>query len=162
MAPTNMLKKATFTTPSDREIVVKRDFDAPRRLVFDAWTNPKHVPRWFTGPEGWSMPICEIDLRPGGTYLMGLRGPEGAAMDLRGTYREVAPPERLVAAERWAPEWPETINTVVFAEQDGRTSVTVTILYPSKEARDMALETGMKEGMDAGYERLDEYLRSVA
>ena len=151
----------TYATPSDREIVVTRLVDAPRRLVFDAMSNPKHVPQWLTGPEGWTMPVCEIDLRPGGAWRYVYRQPNGAEMTLQGSYREVAPPERIVSTESWGPEWPETINTLVLIEAAGQTTITMTIRYPSQEARDAALRSGMKDGMDQGFARLDGLLASL-
>ena len=144
----------TYATPSDREVVVTR-------IVFDAWTNPKHVPRWLLGPEGWTMPVCEIDLRPAGKWRMVWRKADGSEMAMSGSYREVVPPERVVNTERWGPEWPETVNTVAFTESQGRTTITLTILYPSKEARDAALKTGMKDGMDQSFARFDELLRAL-
>ncbi len=150
------------TTPSDCEVAMSRVFDAPRRLVFEAWTNPEHVPHWMIGPEGWTMPVCEIDLRAGGAWHFVWRKADGTEMAMNGTYREVTPPERLVSTEKWGPEWPETINTLTLAEKDGKTTATQTILYPSKEARDAALQTGMKEGAAQSYDRLDLYLRRVA
>ena len=150
-----------LSTPSDREIRMTRLFDAPRRLVFEAWTNPKHVPHWMLGPEGWSMPVCEIDLRPGGKWHFVWRKGNGAEMEMTGEYREVVPPERLVSTERWGPEWPEVINTLVLTEENGKTRMSVTMLYPSKEARDAALKTGMKDGAFASYERMAEYLASM-
>lgn len=151
----------TYATPSDREVVVTRVVDAPRRLVFDAMSNPKHVPQWLTGPEGWTMPVCEIDLRPGGAWRYVYRQPDGAEMTLQGSYREVAPPERIVSTESWGPEWPETINTLVLTEAAGQTTITMTIRYPSQEARDAALRSGMKDGMDQGFARLDGLLASL-
>ncbi len=148
-------------TPTEREIVVTRVFDAPRRLVFDAWTNPRHLPRWMLGPEGWTMPVCEIDLRPGGAWHFVWRHSDGTEMAMRGVYREITPPERLVSTESWGGDWPETLNTLVLSEEDGKTTSTVTILYPSKEARDAALKTGMKEGMSLSFDRLNEYLASL-
>jgi uncharacterized protein YndB with AHSA1/START domain len=154
--------ETTYATPSDREIVITRVVDAPRRLVFEAWTNPEHVPQWLLGPEGWTMPVCEIDLRVGGTWHYVWRKDDGAEMAMTGTYREIVPPERIVSTERWGPEWPETVNTVQLVETAGRTTITITVLYPSKEARDMALQTGMKEGMNQGFARLDELLAQLA
>ena len=151
----------TYATPSDREVVVTRVVDAPRRLVFDAMSNPKHVPQWLTGPAGWTMPVCEIDLRPGGAWRYVYRQPDGAEMTLQGSYREVAPPERIVSTESWGPEWPETINTLVLTEAAGQTTITMTIRYPSQEARDAALRSGMKDGMDQGFARLDGLLASL-
>ena len=152
----------TLATPSDREVVITRMFDAPRRLVFDAWTRPEHVPHWMGFPEGWTMPVCEIDLRVGGGWHFVWRKDDGSEMAMRGTYRELSPPERIVNTESWGPEWPETTNTLVLTERDGKTTATLTILYPSKEARDMALGTGMKDGLDVSYQRLAAYLQKLS
>ena len=162
MATANKVGTTTFTTPSDREVVMARVFDAPRTLVWDAHTNPEHVRQWMLGPDGWTMPVCEIDLRPGGGWHFVWRKSDGTEMGMRGAYREVRPPERLVHTESWGPEWPETLNTTVFTEKAGKTTMTATILYPSKEARDAALKTGMKEGASQSYDRLAEYLVSLA
>ena len=161
MATASDTGTTTFTTPSDLEIVMTRVFEAPRSLVFDAHTNPEHLPHWMTGPEGWSMPVCEIDLRPGGSWRFVWRKADGAEMEMTGEYREIAPPERLVFTESWGPEWPDTLNTLVLSEEDGRTTLTQTVLYPSNEARDGALESGMKDGANLSYKRLAEYLESI-
>ena len=87
------------TTPTDREIVVTRVVDAPRRLVFEAWTNPEYLPRWMLGRPGWTMPVCEIDLRPGGKWRFVWRQVDGTEMAMHGVYKEIAPPERLVSTE---------------------------------------------------------------
>ena len=150
------------TTPTEREIVMTRAFDAPRRLVFEAWTNPEHLPHWMLGPEGWTMPVCEIDLRPGGAWHFVWRRANGTEMAMSGMYKEVTPPERLVSTESWGGNWAETLNTLTLSEENGKTTITNTILYPSKEARDAALKTGMKEGASQGFDRLDEYLRTMA
>jgi uncharacterized protein YndB with AHSA1/START domain len=150
------------TTPSDREIVMTRTFAAPRRLVWEAWTSPEHLPRWMLGPEGWTMPVCELDLRPGGAWHFVWRRSDGTEMEMRGVYREVAAPERLVTTESWGGDWPETLITLLLAERDGRTTITQTILYPSPEARDAALETGMAEGVSQSFDRLAGYLASIA
>jgi uncharacterized protein YndB with AHSA1/START domain len=149
----------TFTTPSDREVAMTRVVDAPRSLVWEAWTNPEHVPNWLLGPPGWTMPVCEIDLRPGGAWRFVWRKGDGEEMAMSGEYREIAPPERLVSTESWGADWPETVNTLVLDEEDGRTTITQTVLYPSTEARDAALETGMKDGAAQSFDRLAEYLR---
>ncbi|MGH9313390.1 MAG: SRPBCC family protein [Vicinamibacterales bacterium] len=150
------------TTPSDREVLVTRVVDAPRRLVFDAWTKPEHLSHWMLGPSGWTMPVCEIDLRPGGAWHFVWRRSDGTEMEMRGVYREITPPERLVSTESWGGNWPETLNTLILTEENGKTTITHTITYPSKEARDAALQTGMKEGMSQSLDRLDEYLRTAA
>jgi uncharacterized protein YndB with AHSA1/START domain len=145
-----------ITTPSDREIRIARGFKAPPEMVFDAHTKPELVRRWMVGPEGWEFTVCDIDLRVGGKYRFEWRkGDE--EMGMGGTYREVDRPARLVSSELFDEDWTggETVNTMVLAEQDGGTLLTTTLLYASKEARDGALQSGMDEGMAAGYERLD-------
>ncbi len=149
----------TLELPGDREVVVRRVLAAPRRLVWQAWTSPEHLPHRMLGPPGWTMPVCEMDLRPGGSWRIVWRHPDAPELVMMGTYREVVPPERVVNTESWGPEWPETVNTVTFAEESpGRTTVRLHILYPTPEARDAALQTGMTEGMEATFRRLDDYL----
>ena len=96
----------TFTTPSDIEIVATRIVEAPAELVFDAWTSPEHVTRWMLGPDGWTMPVCEIDLRPGGAWRFVWRGPDGSELAMEGEYREVVRPERIVNTESWGATGP--------------------------------------------------------
>jgi uncharacterized protein YndB with AHSA1/START domain len=148
----------SYTTPSDREVLVTRVVNAPRRLVFAAWTEPRHLQRWLTGPKGWTMPICEIDLRPGGRWRYVYRKASGKEMTLTGSVLEVVPPERFVTTESWGPEWPDTVNTLVLTESEGRTTIALTITYVSKEARDAALDTGAMDGMNRAFELLDELL----
>jgi uncharacterized protein YndB with AHSA1/START domain len=162
MATASKLGVTTFTKPSDREFVMTRVFDAPRRLVWEAWTNPEHVPHWMLGPDGWTMPVCEIDLRPGGAWRMVWRRSNGKEFGMRGVYHEVTPPERLVYTESWGGDWPEVLNTLVLTEGGGMTTVTSTTLSPSKEARDAAIETGMTEGASKSFDRLDEHLRTMS
>jgi uncharacterized protein YndB with AHSA1/START domain len=162
MAPATKTRATTFTTPSDREVVITRAVDAPRRLVFAAWTDPRHIPQWLLGPEGWTMPICEMDLRPGGAWRYVWRKADGAEMEMSGIVREVSPPERLVTTERWGPEWPETVNTLRLTESGGKTTITLTITYVSKAARDAALETGMADGVEQSFVRLDRIVRTLA
>jgi uncharacterized protein YndB with AHSA1/START domain len=161
MASTHSVGATTFATPSDREIVITRVFDAPRRLVFEALTNPEHVPNWY-GPRGWTLPVCQIDFRPGGTWRFVLRGPQGREMGMRGVYQEIAPPERLVSTESFDDYPGESLNTVVLTENDGKTTLTVTVLYPSKEVRDAVLNSGMEAGASETYDRLAEYLPTIA
>jgi uncharacterized protein YndB with AHSA1/START domain len=162
MNTTSRADKTIFTTPSDTEIVATRDFDAPRRLVWAVFTEPKHVSQWMLGPDGWTMPVCEIDLRPGGKWRWVWRkGADGSEMEMTGEYREVVPNERLVNTERWGPEWPETTVTTEFIEQEGRTRTVTTVVYPTKEARDAAMKTGMESGWSVSHDRLDGYLRSI-
>jgi len=151
-----------YTTPTENELVIVRVVNAPRKIVFDAWTSPKHIPRWMTGPAGWTMPVCEIDLRAGGAWHYVWRKSDGSEMSMSGTVREVLPPERMVTTERWGPEWPETINTLVLTETDGQTTITLTVAYPDKTARDAAMQTGMKEGMDQSFVKLEALLGTLA
>ncbi len=151
------------TTPTDREIVMTRVFDAPRRLVFDAMTKPELLKRWFFGPPGWSLAVCEIDLKVGGTYRYVWRGPDGTDMGMGGVYREVVPPERIVCTEKFDVAWypGEAVGTLVLVEEGGKTTLTNTILYESKEARDAVLKTPMEQGVAAGYDRLAELLATL-
>ena len=144
----------TYETPSDTEIVITRFVEAPIEQVFDAWTKPEHVTQWMLGPAGWTMPVCDIDLRPGGAWRFVWRSPEGTELDMTGEYREVSRPDRLVSTERWGDPWPETLQTIDFREDDHGTTIVCTVLYPTRGARDAALDTGMKEGMDQSFDRL--------
>jgi uncharacterized protein YndB with AHSA1/START domain len=152
-----------ITRPSDRELAMTRVFDAPRRLVFDALTKPELVQRWLLGPEGWAMPVCEIDLRVGGRFRYVWRNASGKEMGMGGVYREIAPSERIVHTELFDEDWTggETLVTTVLTEQDERTTLTMTVLYSSREARDAALKTPMEEGVAASYDRLAELLASL-
>ncbi len=158
-----MTNALTITTPTDRSVTLTRVFDAPRSLVFDCYTKPELVRRWLLGPPGWTFAVCEIDLRVGGAYRYVWQDPGGASMGMRGVYREIAPPERIVDAQVFDEDWTggETIGTLLLVEQAGRTTVTTTIAYASTQARDAALRTGMAEGMGAGFDRLAEYLASL-
>ena len=162
MSTMSSANATTYTTPSDREIAMTRVFDAPRRLVWEAWTNPEHVPHWMLGPEGWTMPVCEIDLRPGGAWRFVWRREDGSEMAMTGVYQEIVAPERLVNTEAWGGDWPETLNTLILTEENGKTRMESRMLYPSKEARDAALQTGMKEGADQSFDRLEDYLRKLS
>jgi uncharacterized protein YndB with AHSA1/START domain len=148
------------TTPSDREIVITRVFDAPRRLVFDAYTKPELLKRWLLGPPGWTMVVCEIDPKVGGAYRYQWRGPDGAEMGMRGVYREIVRPERIVATEAFDQSWypGEALDTIVLVEKDGKTTLTLTVLYESREARDIAIKSNMEQGLTAGYDKLAEVL----
>lgn len=148
----------TLTMVSDEEIAISRAFDAPRQLVFDAHTKPEHLTQWLLGPEGWTMPVCEIDLRPGGSWRFAWQHSDGSKLEMTGVYREIVPPERIVNTERWGPEWLETVNTTLFTEEYGRTTITQVIRYASKQARDAALATGMMSGVERSYGLLDALL----
>jgi uncharacterized protein YndB with AHSA1/START domain len=149
-------------TPTDREIVMTRVFDAPRHLVFDAMAKPELLKRWLSGPPGWSMVACEDDARVGGAFRCMWRGPDGAEMAMRGIYREVHAPERIVRTETFEfgcdAQSGEQLATLVLTEHDGKTTLTLTVLYSSKEARDATIASGMEHGVAASYERLAELL----
>jgi uncharacterized protein YndB with AHSA1/START domain len=138
-----------------------RVFDAPRELVFDAWTTPEHVQKWF-GPRDWTLPFCEIDLRPGGKWRYGMRSPEGQEMWMGGTYQEIVRPELLVTTEIFD-DWPdnEALNRLTLEEQDGKTTMTARCLYESVEVRDGVLSSGMEHGAGETMDRLAEHLEAL-
>ena len=155
--------KLTLTTPSDREIVMTRVFDAPRNLVWQAWTDPKHVPQWW-GPRGWSLSACEIDLRPGGSYRYVMRSPNGADHPMKGAYREVVPTSRIVYTDQFdEPGMPpmESVITMVLEERSGKTTLTATAVYESKQVRDAILKMGVEDGTNETWDRLDEKLAAM-
>jgi uncharacterized protein YndB with AHSA1/START domain len=161
-----MTKAGTLklTTPSERELVMTRVFAAPRKLVYDAHTKPELVKRWLLGPPGWSMPVCEIDLRVGGKYRYVWRhDTNGTEMGMGGVYREIVAPERLVNTERFDEAWypGEAVGTLVLVEQGGSTTLRYTMLYESQEARDAVLKSGMETGVTASYDRLADLLAST-
>jgi uncharacterized protein YndB with AHSA1/START domain len=155
------------STPNDRDVVVTRLFDAPPRLVYECHTVPELVQRWMLGPPGWTMPVCEIDLRVGGSYRYVWRSEaDGSEFGFRGDFLEIEAPRRLVHSERLDGEEPseggDSICTLLLAEEGGRTRLTYTMRYPTKEIRDQVLATGMTDGMAFGYDRLDEVMRERA
>ena len=152
----------SVTTPNDTDIVVTRFFKAPPALVFDAHTKPELVRRWLYGPSGWTWLICEIDLKPGGSYLYRWRHADGRELGFRGVYRQITPPTRLVHTERMEGGDDEIVSTLELSAQDGGTRMTQTMRTSSKATRDAMIKTGMTRGMEAGYERLDAYFASVA
>ena|SRR5438034_1680189 len=164
MAVSSVANSDTFkaTTPSDREIVLTRLFDAPRRLVFDAMTKPEHVRQWWgILDDRYSVTVCEIDLRPGGTWRFVGRGPQGE-FAFHGVYREIAAPDRVVFTEIYDP-FPdaESVVTSIFTEEGGKTRLTVTALYPSLEVRDAVLKSGMARGAGISYDRLEELVSAL-
>ncbi len=147
----------TATTPPDREIVLTRVFDAPRRMVFQAFTDPELLKLWF-GPRGWWLTVCEVDLRVGGGFRFVLRSPEGTELKIRGVYLEITPPERSVHTESYDDIPGESQVTTVLAEHGGKTTLTATILYPSRDARDAVIKAGMEHGAAETYDKLAEML----
>ena len=164
------IEKAQVTMPSDREVTVTRSFKAPRALVFRAYTEPELVRRWMLETPGWSMPVCEMDVRVGGRYRWRWRSDtDGKEFGFAGTFREVQPPSRLVHTEGYDPGtvgdgYPsggEALVTTTFAEEGGITTMTTVIDFGSKEARDAAVKTGMTDGMEQSYQLLDRLLQEA-
>jgi uncharacterized protein YndB with AHSA1/START domain len=154
----------TITTPSHREIAMSRVFNAPRRLVFDALTKPELVKQWLLGPLGWSMPVCDINLKVGGTYrYVWKRDSDGTEMSSGGVFREIIAPDRIVATEKFEQPWNPGESTVTSTpvEHDSKTTLTMTVLYDSRETRDVVLKSGMESGVAASYDRLAELLASL-
>lgn len=154
----NTTEDVQIATPTDREVVVTRIFAAPRTLVFDAYTQPELLKRWYGAP-GRSLVICEVDLRVGGAYRFLWRGEGRKDVGMHGVHREVARPERLVRTERWE-DWDagEVVETVTFTERDGRTTLTSTGLYPSRDVRDAVLKAGLEDGTRETFGRLADEL----
>ena len=163
-------ERLSVTARGDREIVMTRVFNAPRALVFDAWTKPELFKRWF-GSREWGVPVCEMDVRPGGSYRYVMRRADGSQeIVMRGEYREVVPPERMVTTEAfegfseagWRPE-DATVSTTLLTEHEGKTTWTATMLYPSEEVRDAALNLKPAwKGAAEGYDRLAALLEEMS
>jgi uncharacterized protein YndB with AHSA1/START domain len=161
---------AQVTLPSDREVRVTRQFNAPRELVYRAHTEPALVVKWMLGPPGWSMPVCEMDVRPGGKYKWRWRSDEGGKeFGFFGTFTEVNAPAKVVHDEYYDPgdiggamPTDPAIVTLELTEAGGVTTLICTMMFASKEVRDGAVSTGMTDGMEMGYARLDEMFGSKA
>jgi uncharacterized protein YndB with AHSA1/START domain len=149
------------TLPSDNEILMTRTFDAPRALVWEAMTTPEHVRNWY-GFRGQTMPVCEMDVKIGGSWRYVSLTPDGQEIEFYGTYREIVPPERIVFTEIFAP-FPDTESVVTseFVENNGATRFSCRVWYPSKEVRDMVLATGMDKGAAVSYDRLAEVIETL-
>jgi uncharacterized protein YndB with AHSA1/START domain len=164
MVVKNTANKDTFqvTTPSDQEIRLTRLFDAPRQLVFEAMSKPEHVKRWWGClGEGYSVPVCEIDFRPGGKWRFVNRHPQGEAA-FYGEYLDIAPPDRMVFTEIFEP-YPDAVSvvTAILTEEGARTRLTATVRYPSKEVRDIVMGTGMARGAGISYDRLEDLVAEL-
>lgn len=152
----------TITTPSDREVHITRAFDAAPGLVFDAFTKPELVRRWY-GPTGWSLVVCDVDLRVGGAWRFVSHRPDGKTIGQHGIYREVIPGARLVYTESWD-EWDagETLVTMVLSAEGGKTLLQSTLLFPSKDVRDTVLKSGLEKGATETYDKLAQLVESAA
>jgi len=155
---------ATVTLPTDEQILITREFDAPKHLVYKAWTTPELVKRWWNAKRG-EVTIAEIDLRVGGTWRYVMVTEDGFEVAFHGEYREIVPNERIVATEVY--EMPEplegdgTLNTVTFTEVDGRTTLTILVRAPSKEVRDAIIDSGMEAGMQDAMDLLEQVAISL-
>lgn len=155
---------AQVSLPSDSEVKVVRRFNAPRALVYRAYTEPKLMKRWLTAMPGWSMPVCDMDVRVGGAYRWRWRSEDGAEFGFTGVFRDVTPPARLAHTQVYDPGdvggdmGDEALITVEFSEKDGVTTVTTLMDFGSREARDAAVATGMTDGMEMSYQALDTLL----
>ena len=155
--------KLQVTTPSDREIAMTRVFDAPRKLVYDALTKPELVKRWLGVFGGHTMEVCEIDLKVGGKYRYVWRNKDGSMMGMGGVFKEIVPQQRIVTTEKFDESWypGEAVDTLTLTEQGGKTTMTTTVLYESKQARDGVLKSPMDTGVAASYDTLDGVLKSM-
>jgi uncharacterized protein YndB with AHSA1/START domain len=154
---------ATVTLPSDTEIVITREFDAPAHLVFEAMTKPEHVSRWY-GPRGTTLSSCEIDLRVGGTWRYVMRNDDGSGSEVAfsGEYLEIVPGKRIVQTWRFEPiPEAQTTETLTLTERDGKTLLTTHVQHASKESRDGHIESGMEGGMQETFDRLEELLQTL-
>lgn len=152
---------AEVSTPGDREVVVKRRFNAPVSLVWRCYTEPELVKRWLTGYEGWTMPVCEIDLRVGGSYRYRWRNSEdGSEFGFVGTYSRVDTESRIDHTEMMegAEDMPPSENVIAFEPLGDMTELIITMTYISAEVRQMVLDTGMTDGMGSSFDKLDELL----
>ena len=157
--------KLAVAARGEREIVMTRVLNAPRNLVFDAFTKPELVRRWLLGPDGWSMPVCEIDLRVGGKYrYVWKNDKDGMEMGMGGEFREIVVPERIVSTEKFDQAWypGEAVGTLLLTDEAGKTKVTQIVAYDTHEARDGVLKSPMESGVEAGYDRLEKMLMKNA
>ncbi len=156
--------KLQVQAQGERQLVIMRSFNAPRELLFQAVTTPALLCRWLLGPPGWSMPLCEVDLRVGGKYRYVWHNEDGRSMGMGGVFREIVPAERIVCTEVFDEAWypGSGLSTLEFVERDGLTVMTNTLLYESREARDVVLQSPMDQGMALSYNRLAELLAAQA
>jgi uncharacterized protein YndB with AHSA1/START domain len=159
--------KTQLTTPSDREMLVTRTFDAPRDLVWQMWTKAEHLQHWW-GPDGWSLPVCEIDFRPGGSWFYCMAGPDDMQSCGKATYLEIQAPERLVYEDAFTDaegnpmaDMPVAHIILEFVADGDKTTVLNTVRYPTREARDQVLAMGVQAGIDQTWNRLEAYLAAM-
>lgn len=155
--------KLNITTPSDKELEWIREFNASRKLVFNALSKPELIRRWLLGPEGWTMPVCEVDFRVGGRYRYVWRNLQKDDMGMGGIFKEIIQFEKIVSTEKFEQSWysGDAISTVTLTEQDSKTILKTNMLYESKVSRDAVLNSGMEQGLVDGYNRLAQVLDSI-
>jgi uncharacterized protein YndB with AHSA1/START domain len=155
---------ATVTLPTEEQILITREFDAPRHLVYRAWTTPELVKRWWNANRG-EVTVAEIDLRVGGTWRYVMVTPDGQEVGFHGEYREIVPNERIVSTEAYEgvpdADANATLNTLTLTEKDGRTTLTVLVQAPSKEIRDAIVDSGMEAGMQDAMDLLEQVAISL-
>jgi len=161
--PVKNIETLQVATPSEREIAMTCVFNAPRSLVFDAWTKPELLRRWLGVFGDWTFAVCEVDLKVGGAYRFVWRRSDGTEMGMGGIYREIVRPERIVATEKFDEPWyaGDALDTTVLLEQGGKTTVTMTVLYASRAVRDGVLKSPMESGVAKSYDKLAELLAST-
>jgi len=160
----NSSTTTAVTTPSEREFVMERIFAAPRELVWQAWTKPEYLAHWW-GPKGWTLPVCNVDFRPGGVWHYCMRGPEGEEGWGKAIYQEIVEPERIVYLDTFSDEagnsvegMPEMVITVTFAEHNGKTRLTAHAQFASAADLESVVAMGMVEGLAETWDRLEAYL----
>jgi uncharacterized protein YndB with AHSA1/START domain len=160
-------RKATVTLPTDEQIRITREFDAPRHLVYEAWTTPELVKRWWNAKRG-EVTVAEIDLRVGGKWRYAMETPDGFEVAFHGEYREIVPNERLVTTETYeglpegvSEEDAATLNTATFEEEDGRTTLTIVVQAKNKASRDAIVESGMEAGLQDALDLAEEVVLSL-
>ena len=146
--------------PGKPTIVIEREFDAPRRLVYQAVTQPDLVKRWWGCQQG-TLAVCEMDVRVGGRWRYVMRGPDGSDHVFRGVYREIVPEEKVVQTSQYM-EYPEALETMTLEEHGGKTTLRTVVLHPSVEGRDAHVASGMESGANTSFDQLDEVLRSIS
>jgi uncharacterized protein YndB with AHSA1/START domain len=157
----SLQREMTLTLPSDTEIVMQRVFHAPARTLFEVWTKPEHVRKWYP-VRGTTMTVCEIDLRVGGAWRWVVTHPKGGDIAFSGVFREIDPPRRLQRTEVFeAMPGPGSLGTLTFDEQDGQTTLTINMLFQSKQDRDVCLRSGMELGVKECFQKIDELVAAL-
>jgi uncharacterized protein YndB with AHSA1/START domain len=156
-------KRTTLTLPTDEQILIERSFDAPRHLVWRAYTEPELVRQWWHAGRG-TMTACDIDLRVGGAWRFAMTAKEGYEVAFHGEYREIAPDERLVSTEVYegAPDSGEALNTLTLVEADGRTKLSIVMELPDRQTRDMVIASGMEDGLGDALELLERAAQALS